>query len=179
MRYTFYFADFIFIVRLSSAKIGSLENFRLYGILYRYLYGYYCSLKIRIHKLFKIIEASRRKPYTTVIITTIQLLYLYQAESAKPSVCHKSTIKSGRTTLLSIYYLHGDYCVRVHWKLMFAYINEIALNVLVMCEVLTYLPAGPLRLHKKVFLATTFDPYVFSKIRTLAVVTIADWRKQT
>ena len=32
MRLGFYFADLIFVVCQSTAKIGSLENFRLYGI---------------------------------------------------------------------------------------------------------------------------------------------------
>ena len=31
MRLGFYFADLIFVVCQSTAKIGSLENFRLYG----------------------------------------------------------------------------------------------------------------------------------------------------
>ena len=57
-----------------------------------------------------------------------------QEQSVKPSACHKTTIKSTKC-IMNI--LIAILCTRARGQLMFACINEIALHVLVTCEVLT------------------------------------------
>ena len=50
----FYFADFIFAVCQSTAKIGSLENFRLYGIAH-WDHGCHAKVKKKMYSLVLIL----------------------------------------------------------------------------------------------------------------------------
>ena len=95
---TFYFADFIFVVRQSSAKIGSLKNFRLYSTPKNSGYHDFCADNDNRTDLFTPLCACAQgnndtlnMACTTYSITTKHYLLLLQCKLSSQRMVHSTT----------------------------------------------------------------------------------------